>query len=58
MITSEYVNKSLYVTIWAAPFPRDQRAKKLPPVKRAHRLPLLAALKDISFLLSEYHRNL
>lgn len=36
------------------PFRRSE-GKKLPPVKRANRPPLLAALKDISFLLPAYH---
>ena len=55
MMTSEYWNSSLYVTIGQAPLSWDQRAKKLPSVKRANRLPLLAALKDNSFLLPAYH---
>ena len=36
------------------PFRRSE-GKKLPPVRRANRLPLLAALKDHSFLSTEYH---
>lgn len=57
MMTSVYWNSSLYVTISKPPFPKI-RGQKPPPVEEANRPPLLAALKDDSFLSPEYHRFL
>lgn len=52
MITRQNWNSSEYVSIGSPPFVRSG-GKKLPPVERANRPPLLAALKDISFLSTE-----
>ncbi len=42
---------------WAAPLSKDQGAGSRPPSGGVNRLPLLAALKDRSFLPEVYHRK-